>query len=253
MVNSQRWVAGYPILALLLLGGGGCYSTHERVLHGERYTCECLYDRTNVAVSRTATVLPDGGVSYGGTVSPGTPERGLRHVIHPCLDTVYDEEEACADACLLWNRYPRGYINDSGRYDGGVARYEGAGACDPGGTPERVFVWPSTPPEAIRNGVLVPSQSTVTVTVSGVGAEIVEPSSGYISTSGGGCEVIGGGGGMGCFPLRVHTFGFHLPTFELGTSTVTGARVEHSGTDEDMPSPFLGTCFFEGFGENHDR
>lgn len=251
---SCRAMIAAAVAAIAAFAVQGCYVNHEPVLMGERYTCLCHYDRETWAWDLGWERLPDGGTKMTGDLERGTPERGLTELIHPCSTFAFpegDEAEYCGIACAEWDRYPPGYIAGSGRYeDGSPAYYEGAGACDPQGIPPRSYIWPGVPPNAVRNGILDTENSAVSVTVSGIGASFIVPESGYITVSGGACEISGAVGSMACPPVTVFDFGFTLPEFELGGADVTNVRVAQSGVDP-VAGPFTGLYSYEPV-EDHD-
>lgn len=117
-------------------------------------------------------------------------------------------------------------------------------------SPPRVYVWPGVPPNAVRNGIVDAENSTVTVTVSGIGSALVVPESGYVTVSGSTCEISGGEGSMACPELEVFDFGFRLPAFELGGADVTNVRVQQSGVDP-IGERFTGLYSYEAV-EDHD-
>ncbi len=255
--TSTRRRSAAPLLAVVLsavagAAQSGCFESHEPVLLGERYTCECTYDRETFDCE-WADIDGDDMVD---TCLPtmGPTHEDLKQTIRPCSDVSLDPEEFCALACIEWGRYPADYVAGSGRHESGdLAEYEGGGACDPEDDPPREYIWPAVPAEAVRNGVLVPEESSVIVTIigDGGGTTTIEPETGHISVSGGGCEVMGGAGSATCPNLVFHDFGFTLPTFMLGSSEVTDARLTSSGIDEELGS-FQGAYSFEGFGADHD-
>lgn len=238
-----RTVLSVLAMSAAVLISSACSVTHEPVLLGYRYSCHCRYDRRPPNVTASTMFLPDGGFSGGAGIGPGTVVEDLLEVTHPCSDYLYPTpEEACANLCPLWPNYGPDYVVGSAEFmTGDDATYEGGGRCDPAGEPPRIFIWPGVPPNAIREGTLDPSSSFVSIGISGVGSANVTPIDGTIAVSGGGCEVTGGGGSTStCPPLEFHDFSFRLPTFVLGTETVTSARLAHSGTD---PDPLFGGRF----------
>ncbi len=194
-------------LCAIVVGTPACYASHTIPLPGERYQCECTF--TEELPDADVTCAPDDTGSWecepSVCVGPGCIEtRTHAATIHPCTVFAGDPTGVCDAACADSRFFPTSVTVSGVRR--GAGSYSGPGLCGTDGPPPREFFFPDVPVDAVRNGWVVASMSTLELTVEGLGSTgVFEPVDATpVAIQGGACE------GLSC-PLAINSFRIEVP------------------------------------------